>query len=116
MKWIVADAANFEPVEQYDFWHDRAAFHFLTKEEDVESYINIVQRNLCENGILILGTFSEEGPTKCSGIAIQQYSEASMMEKLKDNFEKVKCIKVDHKTPFDTIQNFVFCSFRRLGL
>ena len=33
---------------------------------------------------------------------------------LKKFFEKIKCITVDHKTPFDTIQNFVFCSFRKL--
>lgn len=30
VKWIVSDAATFKPTEKYDFWHDRATFHFLT--------------------------------------------------------------------------------------
>jgi hypothetical protein len=64
--------------------------------------------------VLVIGTFSEQGPKKCSGIEIKQYSETTMTEQLKKFFEKIKCIAVDHKTPFETIQNFVFCSFRKL--
>ncbi len=112
VKWIVADASNFEPEESYDLWHDRAAFHFLTAEEDIENYLRTVKRSLQPNGILVIGTFSEQGPTKCSGIEIKQYSEASMTERLKNNFEKISCVTVDHQTPFDTVQNFVFCSFK----
>lgn len=113
VKWIVADAANFNPSELYDFWHDRAAFHFLTNEQEITTYLETVQKSIKPNGILVVGTFSEQGPKKCSGIDIKQYSEVSMTERLKAYFEKIKCITVDHKTPFDTIQNFVFCSFRK---
>jgi len=113
--WIVSDAAVFEPTEKYDFWHDRAAFHFLTEEKEIESYLNTVQKNIKENGILVMGTFSEQGPKKCSGIEIKQYSESSMSSLLQKAFEKIKCITVNHKTPFDTIQNFIFCSFKKLS-
>lgn len=115
VKWIVADAATFKPTEQYDFWHDRAAFHFLTQEADINNYIETIRQNLKPSGVLIIGTFSEQGPTKCSGIEIKQYSEISMTERLQKFFEKVKCITVDHKTPFNTIQNFIFCSFKKIG-
>lgn len=115
VKWIVADAASFKPTEQYDFWHDRAAFHFLTKEQEITDYINIIQKSIKPTGILVIGTFSEQGPKKCSGIEIKQYSETTMTDRLKKFFEKVKCITVDHMTPFDTIQNFIFCSFRKLA-
>lgn len=114
VKWIVADAATFKPTEQYDFWHDRAAFHFLTQEDEIENYIDTIQRSITPTGILVIGTFSEQGPKKCSGIEIKQYSETTMTERLQQFFEKVKCIVVDHKTPFDTIQNFIFCSFKKL--
>ena len=114
VKWIVADAATFKPTEKYDFWHDRAAFHFLTQENEIENYIDIVQQSIKPSGILVVGTFSEQGPKKCSGIEIKQYSEVSMTDRLKKFFEKIKCITVDHKTPFDTIQNFIFCSFKKL--
>lgn len=113
VKWIVADAASFKPTEKYDLWHDRAAFHFLTDEQEISNYIDTAQQNINPKGILIIGTFSENGPKKCSGIEIKQYSETTMTNRLKIFFDKIKCITVDHKTPFDTIQNFVFCSFRK---
>lgn len=113
VKWIVADASEFQPTEQYGFWHDRAAFHFLTDEKEVGNYIKITNKAISENGIMVIGTFSEQGPKKCSGIDIRQYSESTMTDLFQTNFEKIECITVDHKTPFDTIQNFVFCSFRK---
>ncbi|MEY2902156.1 MAG: hypothetical protein RLY89_1262 [Bacteroidota bacterium] len=113
VKWIVADAATFVSEEQYDFWHDRAAFHFLTSEQEIEHYLHTVQQSIKPSGILVMGTFSEQGPTKCSGIEIKQYSEKSMSNLLTVFFEKIKCITVDHRTPFETIQQFIFCSFRK---
>src|SRR5690606_35612765 len=114
VKWIVADAAEFQPQEHYDFWHDPTAFHFLTDEQDISNYIKTAQQYVSPKGVLVIGTFSEQGPTKCSGIDIKQYSEDSMTQRLKNTFKKLKCITLDHRTPFGTIQNFVFCSFKRI--
>lgn len=113
VKWIVADVSSFKPEEKYDLWHDRAAFHFLTDEYEVNNYINTVQNSMSENGVLVIGTFSEQGPKKCSGIEIKQYSEKAMTDILQKYFEKIKCITVDHETPSHSIQNFVFCSFKK---
>tara|TARA_B110000438_G_scaffold248523_1_gene251324 strand:+ start:81 stop:701 length:621 start_codon:yes stop_codon:yes gene_type:complete len=114
VKWIIANSADFNPTETYDFWHDRAAFHFLTKEDEIENYLATAHENINQSGILVLGTFSEQGPKKCSGIEVKQYSESTMTEKLKLYFKKIACLNVEHKTPFNTIQNFVFCSFKKL--
>ena len=113
VKWIVADAAGFQPSETYDFWHDRAAFHFLTEKQEISNYVDTIRSYEKPGGYLVLGTFSEQGPTKCSGIEIKQYSEITMTSLLTDFFNKIRCISVDHKTPFNTLQNFIFCSFRR---
>lgn len=113
VKWIVSDASAFVPTEMYDCWHDRAAFHFLTEEQDIARYMNVLSTGIKSGGTLILGTFSENGPTKCSGIPIKQYSEASMIARLSDHFEQIVCKTVDHPTPFNTVQHFVFCSFTR---
>jgi len=115
VKWIIADAANFYTSEKYDFWHDRAAFHFLTDEKEIGSYLNTLNKGVKPEGIIVIGTFSEQGPEICSGINIKQYSEKSMTDQLKNYFNKIKCITVDHKTPSGSIQNFLFCSFRRLA-
>jgi len=114
VKWIVADASNFKPIAKYDFWHDRAAFHFLTQEPEIENYLETVQQSINPKGILVIGTFSEYGPKKCSGIEIRQYSENSMAERLNKFFVKIKCISVDHPTPFGTIQKFVFLQFQKI--
>lgn len=108
--WIASDIENFEPKEKYDIWHDRATFHFLTKKEQVTKYLSIAKKAI--NGFLTIGTFSDNGPEKCSGLQIKQYSENDLQSVLKDGFEKIKCITEDHLTPFNTKQNFLFCSFK----
>lgn len=112
VKWIVSDVLDFEAEEQFDLWHDRAAFHFLTTEEDIEQYKNLLSKNLSGTGTAIIATFSEEGPTKCSGIEIKQYSIESLAKSLSKNFKLLKSEQVDHPTPFGTKQNFIFCAFQ----
>lgn len=112
--WIVSDITEFETDVRFDFWHDRAVFHFLTNDTEADNYINTIQQYLTPQGILIMGTFSQNGPTKCSGIEIKQYSETTITERLQKFFQKIKCITEDHHTPFNTIQNFIFCSFSKL--
>ncbi len=114
VKWIVADASTFVPTELYDFWHDRAAFHFLTSDEEISNYVYSAKIGLKEGGVLFVGTFSEQGPKKCSGIEIKQYSEESLRKLFSKGFNKKKCIIIDHATPFNTVQNFIFCSFEKL--
>ena len=111
--WIVADITDFTPKVTFDFWHDRAAFHFLTTEEKIDRYIQLAENNINQNGYLVLGTFAEGGPGKCSGLEIKQYSEASMSNRFERKFKRIKCIEEEHLTPFNTTQHFLFCSFQR---
>jgi Methyltransferase domain len=111
VNWVVSDITEFEPTKQFEVWHDRATFHFLTTAEQVEKYM-ITARNSV-NGYLTIGTFSENGPSKCSGLEIKQYSEETLTTELNKGFAKIKCVTEDHTTPFDTKQNFLFCSFKR---
>lgn len=114
VKWIISDASAFEPTEVYDLWHDRAAFHFLTSDDEISTYCKTAQQSIRPNGHLIVGTFSENGPKKCSGIEIKQYTEEELTKQFESfGFTKVNGFTIDHKTPFDTLQNFVFCSFTK---
>ena len=109
--WIISDITAFKPETVYDIWHDRATFHFLTTPEKIQKYIEIATKAV--NGFLIIGTFSENGPLKCSGLVITQYSQDKLTTEFSEAFEKISCLNEDHKTPFDTFQNFLFCSFRK---
>ena len=109
--WIASDVTEFQADTTYDIWHDRATFHFLTTTEQINEYLDIAKRVV--NGYLTIGTFSENGPTKCSGLEIKQYSESELQKQLCKGFDKIRCITEDHTTPFNTMQNFLFCSFRK---
>jgi len=113
VNWIISDITEYEPTVKFDFWHDRAAFHFLTSDDAIYKYVSIAENSINEKGYLILGTFSENGPTKCSGLEIKQYNETSMSARFEIAFNRIKCITEDHTTPFNTKQNFLFCSFRK---
>jgi SAM-dependent methyltransferase len=111
--FIVSDILDFYPKTTFDVWHDRASFHFLTYENEVTAYKILVSNSIATNGFLILGTFSEKGPLKCSGLNITQYSEAKLEIVFGSSFDKIKCFEVIHKTPFETTQNFIFCNFKK---
>ncbi|MGO3183655.1 MAG: class I SAM-dependent methyltransferase [Aequorivita sp.] len=113
VKWIVSDITDFNPSEKYECWHDRAAFHFLTDEKEISQYVKNVNQCIKKDGELIIGTFSDKGPEKCSGIPIKQYTENSLEKQFLDTFEKLDCNTIDHQTPFDTTQNFIFCRFKK---
>ena len=111
--YIVSDIIDFVPPVQFDFWHDRAAFHFLTTDDRINKYVSIAEKGINKSGYLILGTFSEQGPKKCSGLEIKQFNEASMSNRFEKSFERIKCITETHQTPFNTTQEFLFCSFKK---
>lgn len=112
VNWIVSDVTEFKPSSSYDCWHDRATFHFLTSSDDMNVYLETARQAV--NGYMVIGTFSDKGPKKCSMLDVHQYTEEELQHQLSDGFTKLKCLTEDHKTPFNTIQNFLFCSFKRL--
>lgn len=111
VKWVVSDVTEFVPEDHYELWHDRATFHFLTAKKDIEKYLSIASAALSDKGGMTIGTFSENGPNKCSGLEIKKYSESALQDALQTHFDKVRCVHEDHITPFNTVQNFLFCSF-----
>jgi 2-polyprenyl-3-methyl-5-hydroxy-6-metoxy-1,4-benzoquinol methylase len=116
VNWIESDATRFDAPAPFDVWHDRAVFHFLTSETDVDLYLDRLAHLLKPGGLLILGTFSQNGPEKCSGIPVHRYSETEVVARLQKVCERIKCFSVDHVTPFNTVQNFLFCAFRKVAV
>jgi hypothetical protein len=109
--WIVSDITEFQPGTVFDIWHDRATFHFLTAIEQVNKYLTLARKSVA--GFMIIGTFSDKGPEKCSGLQVQRYSEETLARELSNGFDKIRCLTEDHVTPLNIVQNFLFCSFKR---
>ena len=113
VNFIVSNILDFQTEVKFDVWHDRASFHFLTQPDDIQVYKSKVKDFTAENARLFMGTFSENGPKKCSGLDITQYNKVSLNEIFQENFTLTNSFIEDHKTPFDTEQNFIFCSFKK---
>lgn len=107
--WIVSDIEDFVPQRTYDLWHDRATFHFLTTPSQISEYVGKAAKAV--TGYMTIGTFSENGPARCSGLPVRQYSENELTQVLASGFQKIRCLHEDHVTPFDTVQSFLFCNF-----
>ena len=116
IEWIVEDVLNFEPKQNFDVWHDRAVFHFLTDQNQIKKYVDLVSRNISNNGYLIIGTFSEQGPLKCSGLQVSRYSESLIKTTFSESFNLLNSFKIDHSTPFNTTQNFLFSVLKKINV
>jgi 2-polyprenyl-3-methyl-5-hydroxy-6-metoxy-1,4-benzoquinol methylase len=114
VKWIVSDILDFRPAQQYDCWHDRATFHFLTAQADIDQYVKIANAAVNTAGKIVVATFNTEGPLQCSGLPVKQYNESTLSKTMQHWFKKIRCITTDHITPFNTVQHFIFCSFQKL--
>lgn len=106
--WICSDITRFQPEQTYDFWHDRAVLHFLRNEEDQISYKKNLLKATAKNSFISLAAFAKDGPLKCSGIQVQQYDPMDLELFLGDSFETLKSFKLEHPTPFGTVQQFSF--------
>ena len=114
LNFIETDVLNLKLERTFDIWHDRAVFHFITNKKSIEKYISLCNEYIGEGGKLIIGTFAEDGPLKCSGLEIKRYSVENLKELFKENFEFIEGFKKLHSTPFGTRQSFTFCVFRKI--
>ena len=113
VQYIASDVLEFQPKNQFTLWHDRAAFHFLTDKNEIQQYIELVNKAIEQGGYLILATFSTTGPLKCSGLEITQYSKDELSKLFYNDFELIQSFETVHQTPFDTEQNFIYTVFRK---
>ena len=113
VNWTESDILNFKTNKKYQLWHDRAVFHFLNDESKIDSYRSLAENSLESGSILIIGTFSVNGPKKCSGLTVKQYDENSIRDVFKNKFDAVSHETVIHDTPFKTKQEFIFSTFKK---
>jgi len=113
VQWIAADVTRWDPPRQYDLWHDRAAFHFLTDANDRAAYVERLGRALRSGGHAIIATFAADGPERCSGLPVVRYDAAMLAAALGNRFALVESRREDHLTPMGTTQRFQYSVIRR---
>lgn len=114
VSWIEADVTEFEPSCQYDFWHDRAVFHFLTDAEDRTRYVQRLKQAVKQGGYVVIAAFAIDGPVKCSGLDVERYNPEKMKNELCDSFALVSNTDEVHITPWGKEQSFIYCYFKKI--
>lgn len=113
IQWIEADVRDWRPERTFDIWHDRAVFHFLTKDEDRASYRRTLLAATGAGSHVILATFAPDGPGRCSGLPVRRYGADAMASELGPAFAPIEAWREEHVTPWDTLQQFQWGLFTR---
>ncbi len=111
--WVVADITEWQPDRTYDFWHDRAVFHFLTDPKARAGYRRALLTALAPGGIAVVATFAPDGPEKCSGLPVRRYDAAGIAGELGAELRLVDSWREIHRTPSGTDQAFTWAVLRR---
>lgn len=114
VQWLVSDVTAWAPDRQYDLWHDRAAFHFLTAAEDQQAYVRVLRKALKHGGRAVIGTFAPDGPEKCSGLPVARYDPEALQAVLGQQFRLISTRRHEHATPWGAGQKFQFSIFEKL--
>jgi SAM-dependent methyltransferase len=113
VSWRAADVLAAElPAAEFDVWHDRAVFHFLTSAADRARYVAQVRRSVRVNGVVLVATFAEDGPQKCSGLDVMRYDPIGLHGEFGDDFRVVRSEREEHRTPWGAVQLFTYCLCR----
>jgi len=116
VRWVAGDVTTAElPEARYDFWHDRAVFHFLTEESARVRYVGAVRRSLRVGGRIVVATFGPSGPERCSGLDVVRYDAEALHGEFGGGFEKLETSSETHATPWGAEQEFVYCLCRMRG-
>ena len=108
--WITGDIRTVDlPAHTYDIWHDRAVFHFLTDPADRMAYVRQVIRAVKPGGHVIVATFAPDGPEQCSGLPVVRYDPNQLHSDFGPAFELLEHTSEEHKTPWGSVQHFVYC-------
>ncbi|TCU27643.1 methyltransferase family protein [Rhizobium azibense] len=115
VEWIISDITAWTPGRQYDLWHDRAAFHFLTEAADQEAYVRVLWQALKNGGKAVIGTFAPDGPERCSGLPVARYDAQGLQAVLGSGFKLAATCRHEHTTPWGSVQQFQFCTFEKVA-
>ena len=111
--WITGDIRAVDlPEQAYDIWHDRAVFHFLTDPADRIAYVRQVVKSVKPGGHVIVATFAPDGPEQCSGLPVVRYDPNQLHGEFGPAFELLEHTSEAHKTPWGSVQHFVYCHCR----
>jgi len=111
--WLTADVLSWHPRRRYQAWHDRATYHFLTRDEHRQQYLRTLDAATAPGAIAVFGCFAPDGPQHCSGLPVTCYSPAQLARQVGARWLLVSQDREEHITPAGAIQPFTWVALRR---
>jgi SAM-dependent methyltransferase len=112
VEFLECDVLSWRPDRSFDLWHDRAVFHFMTDPDARARYVRVVAEALSDQGVLVLATFAEDGPERCSALPVARYS-AHALADVFPFLSLDRSERIEHVTPSGTVQPFTYVVLRR---
>jgi SAM-dependent methyltransferase len=117
VSWHVGNVTQYDfGSKQFDLWHDRAVFHFLTEPAARRAYVELVRRSVKPGGHVLMATFGPDGPLKCSDLDVVRYDDQSLHHEFGEGFQMLGSKLTEHNTPMGIRQQFLYCWCRALML
>lgn len=111
--YLVADVTAWRSTRRFMLWHDRAVFHFMTTAEQRSAYRIALAAAVPRGGSVILATFAEDGPERCSGLPVCRYSSSELAVQFDGLLTLVETRRHVHTTPGGAPQPFTVGLFTR---
>lgn len=115
VSWIRADVTCYRPDRRWRLWHDRAVFHFLVEQDDREAYRSAAAAAVEPGGILIVATFSPEGPEKCAGLEVRRYDVTTLAGEFATDFDLVEGRRLIPIAATGDQRPYIGVALRRIG-
>lgn len=109
----IGDVRGWRAPRRYDLWHDRAVLHFLVDPLDQRRYVDAAEGAVAPSGVLVVGTFADDGPARCSGLEVARHSAAALAELFAPAFNLESSEREVHHTPAGVAQSFTWAVLRR---
>ncbi|MEB2311766.1 MAG: class I SAM-dependent methyltransferase [Sorangiineae bacterium] len=114
--WLAGDVTALElPPASFDFWHDRATFHFLVSPASRAAYCARLAAAVKPGGGVVVASFAPDGPERCCGLPVRRYSADALAAELRADFTLEGAAREAHRTPTGATQPFLYAWFRRRG-
>jgi len=111
--WLLGDVTTWRSPRPYACWHDRAVLHFLTDPNDRAAYLEALAEATAPGAAIIIATFAENGPERCSGLPVVRYSVAALEQLLSPVAKLEEAAQRAHTTPNGASQAFTWARFSR---
>ncbi|GAA6196044.1 class I SAM-dependent methyltransferase [Pseudophaeobacter arcticus] len=96
--WIAKDVTRWQPHRQWDIWHDRAVFRFLTEDQDRQAYLQALGAAVPHKGHVVLAGCAPDG----------------LQSQLGESYDLLHSWVEAHGTPTGQAQAFTWCVFQKL--